>query len=136
MLDRIEVDVIHMVLEVGVVADQVFPIAALPKTALATPRTAGVDAFTQRHPSRKALLDEHEPACKVGIVSWQGHQHMQVLRQDHDGVQNEGMACAHLPEAVSERLYMIQQDMTLALGSIERKEVGPTGDIGTSVAHG
>jgi len=38
---------------------------------------------------RQALLDEHDPASKVGSASRQGHQAMQVLAQHHDGVHME-----------------------------------------------
>ncbi len=46
MLARVVVDVIDMTVEIGLVADAMFPITALPNTAFVFALAAGRDTFT------------------------------------------------------------------------------------------
>jgi len=82
VLHRIEMDVVHMPFEIGVVTDQVFPVAPLPKSSLALQGAARADALALRDSSRETLLDEHDARGEVGFFSGQRHQQVQVLVQE------------------------------------------------------
>lgn len=68
MLERIVVDVIHVACKVGIVADEVFPIAALPNPAFAFEHPAPPDVFTARHAPGEVCLYEH-PLRGVVIIA-------------------------------------------------------------------
>src|SRR3546814_5541916 len=58
MLHRIDVDVVHVRMQVRLVPDQVFPVAALPNAALGLGQAAGAAAFDTRNLARKPRLDQ------------------------------------------------------------------------------
>lgn len=57
MFHRVVVDVVDMMLEIVIVPDQVFPIAALPNTALTPGNTNLRTKFVLRQPPRETRFD-------------------------------------------------------------------------------
>jgi hypothetical protein len=58
VLHRIEVNVINVTCQIGVVADRVLPIAALPNPLVALGYLAGAALSVAGEPAREAALDE------------------------------------------------------------------------------
>jgi hypothetical protein len=98
MLDRVEVNVVHVSSQIAAVADRMLPEAALPDAAFALARSARRNALAEAQPARECCLDQ-PPACReMAVASGQRPQRMKVIRQYHDPVDREGMAMPGVPE--------------------------------------
>jgi hypothetical protein len=92
VLDRVVMDIIHVVANIFLVAKGVFPIAALPYSAFALVAPAGVDVFAFRQPSAESGFDQH-PSHRTIDVSGRQHPYgMDMVGQDHHGVDMERVA--------------------------------------------
>ncbi|MDT4869160.1 hypothetical protein FQZ97_1041760 [compost metagenome] len=91
MLHRIDVDVIEVPLVIEVIADQVFPIAALPDTAFIS-FTLGIRAWLNvRQPFGEGELD-CLPTIRIGPVAGrQSPEAVHVLGQHDPGIDMEGV---------------------------------------------
>ncbi len=98
MLDRIPVNVIDVPLEILVVANQVFPVSALPHTALAPVYAAHRPSFTDRDGTRKPRLDQSPARRVVRVAGRQGPDEVQVFGQDDHRIDFEGMLALDLAE--------------------------------------
>jgi len=92
---RIEMNVIHMSGKVPFVSDEVFPIPALPDAAFSFARPAGAPAFPLGDMPREPRFDEHPPSGVVRVTKRQSPHRMQMFRQNHHGVDSEGMPFFH-----------------------------------------
>ena len=88
MFDGIEMNVINMVLQIGVISNGVFPKPSLPQIIF-TPRIAS-QCHTALH-QRAGKTAFHKPQSRVvfRIVGWQGHHHVQVFGHDHDSINDK-----------------------------------------------
>jgi hypothetical protein len=68
MLDRVVVDIAHVAGKVSVIADQVFPIAALPNTTFAFAHPDPADTFTSNHATGKVCFDKPLPRGVVVVA--------------------------------------------------------------------
>lgn len=98
VLHRVEMDVIDMPREIGFVAQRVFPIATLPQAALAFTGTAGGDPLAGGQAVREYCFDEAPAQRKIGIAFGQSPNGVQVVGQNDDRLQIEGMAAAYIAE--------------------------------------
>ena len=92
MLDRVDMNVIDVALEIPVIADRVLPKTTLPKCKF----TIGVarDGRARFHSGiRESAFDQSPPIWIIRISRRQRHEDMQVIRQHHDGIDGEGCAC-------------------------------------------
>src|SRR3546814_13911187 len=90
MLHRIDVDVVHLRMQVRLVPDQVFPVAPLPNAALGLGQAAGAAAFDTRNRARKPRLDQAPPRRVIVVAGTPPPQAMQVPRPDPPGNWSEG----------------------------------------------
>ncbi|OHV97978.1 hypothetical protein AKG95_01530 [Janthinobacterium lividum] len=92
MFDRVVMDVINMVGEVALIAQDMLPIPLLPDifkiAVLAEP-----------------CLDQAPARHEIGIAFRQGPDAMQVIRQDDDSVDSEWPFIAHGAESVPHQVY-------------------------------
>ena len=85
MFHGIVVNVIDMSSEVAIVADRVLPISPLPKCEFAI--GVALDVLTGfEQTGAEVSFDAPPPARKVRVVSGQTEDRVQVIRQDHDGI--------------------------------------------------
>lgn len=93
--DRIHVQIVHVPVKVRLVADLMFPEAALPDRGFAAAGAARglssgqikmTDASLRRQP-----FDQIPAQAVIGIVSRQGPDAMQMIGQQHPGVDGEWM---------------------------------------------
>ena len=101
MLDRVEVDVIHMPLEIVIIPDRVFPESSLPQNILSTSvaetiNSPGSDA------AREVPLDLLPSCGEISVTRRQGHDDMKVIGQDDNGIDREGACNFHMAECVSQ----------------------------------
>ena len=92
MLDGIEMDIIDMPRKVAVVADGVLPKSPLPE------REVAIGPALEMKPSldqgaAEMPLDSPPAAGKICIVCWQGKNGVQMIRENHNGVDRK-WSCA------------------------------------------
>ena len=85
MLDRVEVDVVEMVLEIFFIHDHVFPKPALPDAAFPLRDTDIGTTLGSWQSTRETGFDTRPAVRVIGVAFWQSPQAMQVLGQHHDG---------------------------------------------------
>src|SRR5690606_29554054 len=95
MLARIVMDVIHMPNKIPFIANAVFPVAALPNTPLALALPTCRNALPPWQCTRKASFDQSPAQGKVRIPGRQRAKGVEVIGQDHNGVDTPGMAAHH-----------------------------------------
>src|SRR4030065_1801564 len=128
VLDRVPVDVINMTPIIVRIPDQMFPIAMLPERALLALRasssheirTIQADATALRHSAFDDL-----PTCReIAVIERQCPDTMQMIWQQHPGVDGEGMGLPHqrntFPQCRSD--ILVQQEGLAAQG-VDSKEI-------------
>jgi hypothetical protein len=88
MLDRIEVDVIDVSLEIPLIADGVFPKSALPQPEFSIPMARDGSARF-RDGVREPAFDQPPPIWVIRISRRQRHDDMQMVGQHHDRIDGE-----------------------------------------------
>jgi len=109
VFDRVEMDVIAMPLKIVIVADAMFPEAALPHGLLAFGAARGGN---RRFVLRRAMagefaLDRHPAVGKIIVPFRQRPQAMQVIGEQHEGVDGEGMARFHRRECLAQQRHVV-----------------------------
>jgi hypothetical protein len=122
VLDRIEMDVVHMPLEIVIVADRVLPESPLPQCMFS------VWVARDRHARsgdgrREPALDELPPNRIVGIPLRQRHDDMQMVRQDNDGVDRKGMGLSRLAKGGTQCVDVHDQHTRCSIDERRREEI-------------
>ena len=111
--------------ELCVVANDMFPEAPLPHIGFAVGRAGRNGGPLSMDGLGEAPFDRADPGGE-GIVAWrQGHQHMEMVGQDHGGFDGEGLLRRSDAEGVAkagDRIVADEQPAT-AVGD-DGKEVG------------
>lgn len=93
VLDRVHVQIVHVPVKVRLVADLMFPEAALPDRGFAATGAARGLSFGQIKMTGASLrgqaFDQIPAQAVIGIVSRQGPEAVQVIGQQHPGVDGE-----------------------------------------------
>ena len=101
VFDRICVNVIHVHVEVPRVSNSVLPEPLLPHATPSMPPLIDRDGAFPSAPcqvrSRESFLQYSDASGIVGVSFWQPPQHVQMIRQQHDGL--------HFPRALSLRAF-------------------------------
>jgi hypothetical protein len=105
----IEMDVVHMPSKIAFVLVEVFPMPALPDAAFSCARPAGAPAFPLGDMPRKSRFDEHPPFGVVRIARRQSPHCMQMPRQNHHGVDVEGMSLFRYADNLAEDVTVLYQ---------------------------
>jgi hypothetical protein len=108
MLYGVERHVIDMSLEIQIVTDRMLPESTLPQRNLSIPATGNLRSRPDDR-VRKSAFDEAQSDRIVGIPFRQGHDNVNVVRQDHDRIDHERMRCASLLDGRAERLDVVDQ---------------------------
>src|SRR5262245_59424616 len=83
MLDWIKMDVVHVPLEIPIVADCVFPKPPLPESMLSILATRDRSAGFC-HGLCEAAFDQHPPDWIARVTRRQRHDGVEVVGQNHD----------------------------------------------------
>ena len=86
---RVVVDIVDVVAVVGVVADQVLPIPALPDAALATSLTYGRSMFSDGNLLAESFLDPPPAAGEITVARRERRDAVQVFGQNHPCIDPE-----------------------------------------------
>lgn len=86
VFDGVVVDVVDVMLVVGIVADEVFPITPLPDAAFASSLACGAAVLDRRDAFAELFLDAPPTTAEIAVSGWQGGNAMQMIGQDDPGV--------------------------------------------------
>lgn len=114
MLDRVKVQVVHVMPEIGLVPDLVFPVTMLPKSAATFGRAV------RRKPVRPEVtgaagasheaLDQAPAGRKIRIVFRQSPDGMQVIREQNPAIDAEGVFYANSGNGLAQSGTNIRRD--------------------------
>src|SRR3990172_1913252 len=112
-----------------------FPISPLPDTALALVDAAFTSSLTGADPAREAGLDQH-PACRiVTIFRRQRPDGMQMLRQNHEGVDVKRMPCFGFANNRLQDFRPLHEQRTVPLCQIDGEEIRASLDVCSTITH-
>jgi hypothetical protein len=133
MFHGVVVNVTDMPREVVIVADRVLPIPPLPKRELTIAVPFDVPTRFEQM-GAEISFDAPPPARKICIVSWQTEDGVQVIRQDHDGIDRKWSLLPGHTKCGAKRADMIDKNDRLPIGQRQREEEFSTGDAIASVS--
>lgn len=81
MLDRVDMHIIHMCIEISFVTDQVFPEAPLPNGAFASFLPRGIAPLRLGYSMREPRLDQTPAQREIRVAFRQFDHAMQMIRQ-------------------------------------------------------
>jgi hypothetical protein len=135
MLDRIPVNVIDMPAQILIIANQMFPVAALPDASLTAHDASSTSPIISGQSTREPRLDVRPAICVVGIVDRQAPDAVQVIGQHHDG---QHLERPHRPcclERYPQLIRTLHQQTTAALQKIDGEEIGAARHKGATIVR-
>lgn len=137
VLERIDVAIRDMACIVGLIPDRMFPEPPLPNAALAARLPNGAQPFLFRQRFGKAGLDQSPPGREIAVVGWQRPNRVQMIRQDHESVDGEGMASPRRGDGLAQRDDMVDKQGLAPLQQVDCEEEAPArNERATIVRHG
>ena len=128
VLDRIEMDVRHVTIQIVIVPNLVLPISPLPDAALPLAQPARADRLTLCKSARKPRLDERPARRLVRIVFGQAPDRVQMIGQDHHRDDLERVALPGQSLHGSQRFNVRNQQIALAIREIDGEKESPACD--------
>src|ERR1700716_1005749 len=123
MFDRIEMDIIDMPRKVAVVADGMLPKSPLPKREIvigpALEMKPRLDQGAAEMP-----LDSPPAAGKICIVCWQGKNGVQMIRENHNGVDRKWPCAASRLERRTQHANVVHKSGRAPVSECNREEIG------------
>ena len=127
VLDRVEMDVIHVRTEITLVAHNVLPEAALPYAALAAYPAAFRKRFAGVDRSGKAHFDRLPAFREIAVVLRKGKQAMHMVRQHNPGVDMEWHEVPDAHDSAAKVDNSFHKQVALAVAQVDREEIGGSG---------
>jgi hypothetical protein len=123
VFDRIEMDVIHMRGEVGIVAYAVLPKTPLPNSALLmTPSRLRKTLIGRKAPS-KDRLDQAPAGRKIVVTGRERPDTVEMVGQDHPRIDRKRADSADRPDGSPQDIHRsCQQVIAMPLQEIDREE--------------
>ena len=109
---------------IGIIADDMFPEAPLPYAPFSPLATRLRAPFGSWNRPNEANLDHLPAVGKIVISRQQGPHTMQVIGQNHPGIDVKRPLTALHPDRLAERIHIPDQGISLLLLRIHRKEAG------------
>src|SRR5947209_6946912 len=101
MLDRVVVDVIHVMPVIRVIPYRMFPKTPLPDTPFPFVHAAFATAFGLGQLTRKGRFDLPPTSGEIVVILGQGPDTVQVVRQYHDSLHRKRVSGLDLAESSS-----------------------------------
>jgi len=114
-----------------IITNGVFPVAFLPYRLLATV------VASYRHASSQVMLDQAQAQCIIRIAFRQAHQQMQMIGQNDNGIEFEGISVADPPESLTQagNMARIGEPGIAVIGYQREEETTARNDGTTVLAH-
>ena len=132
MLQRIEMNVVDMALQIGVVANGVLPIATLPDALLSFGNFA-CGSRLRIKATRKAALDQAPARGKIGVAFRQGPEGVQVIGQDANRDRFKRSTLLDCPVNPPEAVDLLEQKVTRPFGKNNREKENAALDFGSTI---
>jgi hypothetical protein len=123
MLDRVEMYVIDVPLEILLVAQRMFPVSSLPNTALASGGAARRNRFASGQGAGECRFDQAPAHGKIGVAFRQSPNRMKMLRQHHNRIEYKSVTLPHITECGTQFADMADEKTGFAVGQIDREEI-------------
>ena len=134
MFHRVDVDVIAMGVEIGFVAQRVFPISRLPDCSFSTRIALQLDALTAQTGNKTGL--DGPPASRIIIIALrQAPNGVQVIRQHHHRLNREWPLCFHRAYRLTQYVDIPQQKIRSPVTQRDREKIRPTRQAISSIEH-
>jgi hypothetical protein len=136
MLHRVEMDVIHMPLQIGLVADRMFPVTPLPDSTLAPFVSHTAAALVIRDAEAEIALDPLPAGREIRVSLRQPPDPVHVLRQ-HDPSQRRERTPRPLPrDTPAQQIDLAHEQIIPApLQQVHGEEPGPTRNPESSIVR-
>jgi len=127
MLDRIEMDVVRVLLHIPLVTQGVLPKTRLPKS---------LNANTPAQAMHNALLDQHPAGRKIGVIARQTPDAMQVIGHNHHRQGFKWALRTHKPHHITQcgQCRRLSQPRCTLMGHDGEKVRAPR-DVRSTVLH-
>lgn len=116
-----------MLVQIVVVSQAVFPVAALPYATFALCNVARRAVLFLGQAARESRLDLLPARRIVGIARGQDPHAMQMFRQDHHGNQSKRQFTFYVHHRVPEQFNIVRQQMTRTLRQCDGEKIAPPG---------
>ena len=133
VLDRIEVNVIDMAGEVGIITDGVFPIAALPNSLLAPDDLAPAPLHFASKEARKSTLNLTPANRKICVALRQAPDRMKMVRQNADRDRVECTPFSNRRINFSQQINVPHQEVTRSIRERHGKEKDAALKLATTI---
>jgi hypothetical protein len=124
-----------MTLQIGVVADGVLPIAALPDSLLSLRDLAGAALRTSGEFTGKSALDLAPAQRKIRITLRQGPDCVQVVWEHADRDGFEWIPILNRRVHPSQLIDLPHEEVTRPVGESDGEEKDPAFDLGTTISR-
>jgi hypothetical protein len=121
VLQGIEVNVVDVTFEIGLIANGVLPIAALPDAFFAL-RDLALRSRLRFDGARKSALDETSASREVAIIFGQCPQSVDVIRQDANGNRLKRTPVLNTSIDRSQAIDVFDQQIARSVGKNNREE--------------
>lgn len=122
MFDWIEVNIVHVSLQIGFVAHKMFPVASLPDTAFAFGDPRGTSTFAGSDAPRESGLDMAPAERERIIARRQRPQAMQMIGKHDDCIDAERARLARRMECTAQFVNALSQQTPSPFGDSDSKE--------------
>jgi len=135
-LNRVPVDVINMTGEIFFVPNQMLPKAPLPDAPFTPLCPARGQPLTGGNQPGKTRLDQTPAGRKIGIARGQRPQAMQMLEQDHNGIDLKGMPRFYIPKCLAQGIHpFYQQAIIVSFSQCNSEKPGRAKCISTPISR-
>jgi hypothetical protein len=127
-------DVVHVSLAIGFITNEMFPKPALPQSSFTPFGAAFRNSLAFFKVAREISLNQTPTGGKIGIAGRQRQNAMQMIGQNHDGINAEGMLRPNLNESRTQQPDLVdQQPIPMTFRQINREKPSGSGDMEAAV---
>jgi hypothetical protein len=127
MLDRIEMHIIDMPLQINIVANLVFPETPLPDSLLALRNFAGRESFARRQRTGEQAFDQTPAPAEIRITVRQPPYRVQVVRQHAHRHHLKGTPRPNRLKRCAQAVNVFDEKTAAPVCQIDREEIRATG---------
>ena len=134
MFHRVEMDVVHVAFQIGVVADGMLPIATLPQPTFSLRGFARRAARLLGQSSRETCLQDAPTRRVIGITCWHRPNCMQMVRQNTNRDRLERITRLDHPIDPAQFINVLYQQIARSVSERDREKEHTAFDFGATIS--